>query len=119
MNSIQVFQDQENTHGMQTRGAKRADGQNQAVKRTALGQVTNLRQQPARAAKVSEALFMLSLLFLDYSHLSAIVKYDGLCIYWKLKIIIFNYTSLLGLCTKSCSFNKTLSCFSRYPCRMI
>lgn len=44
---------------MQTRGAKRADGQNQAVKRTALGQVTNLRQQPARAAKVSIALLML------------------------------------------------------------
>lgn len=48
MNSIDA-------HGMQTRfgGAKKADGQNQAVKRTVLGQVTNLRQQPARAAKVS------------------------------------------------------------------
>lgn len=52
MNSMQVFQD-ENTHGMRTRnGAKRVDGVNQAQKRTALGQVTNLRQQPARAAKV-------------------------------------------------------------------
>ena len=112
MNSIQVFQDQENTHGMQTRGAKRADGQNQAVKRTALGQVTNLRQQPARAAKVSKASFMLSSLFFGFSHLSDIVKYDWLCIFWKLKIIIFNYTSLLGLCTKSCSSYETLSCFS-------
>ena len=95
MNSIQVFQDQENTHGMQTRGAKRADGQNQAVKRTALGQVTNLRQQPARAAKVSKALLRLCLPFFGYSHFSAIVRYDGLC-------INFNYASLLGFCTKSC-----------------
>ena len=115
MNSIQVFQDQENTHGMQTRGAKRADGQNQAVKRTALGQVTNLRQQPARAAKVSKALLRLCLPFFGYSHLSAIVKYDGLCIYWKLKIIIFNHASLLGLCTKSCSSYKTLVLFFLIP----
>lgn len=50
MMSLQVFQDQENV-GVQTRnGAKKVD--TQGHKRTVLGQITNVRQQPARAVKV-------------------------------------------------------------------
>lgn len=50
--NIPGFEDDQENNGVQTRNAaKRADNQ-AAPKRTALGQVTNLRQQPARAAKV-------------------------------------------------------------------
>lgn len=53
--NIQVYNDiadQENS-GVQTRHAsKRVDNQ-PGTKRTALGVVNNLRQQPSRAAKVS------------------------------------------------------------------
>lgn len=48
--SLQVFEDQENSGVLTRNGAKRFDTQGQ--KRTALGQLTNVRQQPTRAAKV-------------------------------------------------------------------
>lgn len=56
--SLRVFQDTENQGAaMQTRNAAKqrtVAAENQAQKRTALGQLTNnVRQQPSRAAKVS------------------------------------------------------------------
>lgn len=75
MNSFQVYTDE--NQGVQTR-AKRADGQ-AAQKRTALGQLTNVRQQPARAAKVPLFLDSFCLIVYCVSVSLRILQSAGVC----------------------------------------